>query len=79
MTIQQTIRCPECGQEFPTQQAMQEHVNRDHMGTMTGELEGTPEGSSQAECPACGSEYPSDESMQQHRTQQHAGDPASSV
>ena len=81
MTMPQAILCPECGQEFPTVQAMQEHVNREHMGTMTesAELEGTLGGQDQAACPACGSEYPSDESMQQHRTQQHAGEPASSA
>lgn len=82
--MQQTIRCPECGQEFPTQQAMQEHVNREHMGTMTesgnaSQAENNAGGISQQQCPGCGSEYPSDESMAEHRREQHAGEPTSSV
>jgi C2H2-type zinc finger len=33
--MQQTFRCPECGAEFPTQQSLQDHVSREHMGTST--------------------------------------------
>jgi uncharacterized C2H2 Zn-finger protein len=77
----QTVRCPECGREFPTQQALQEHVNRDHMGTMTdrGGLESPSAGEPQEECPSCSTEFPSGEALEEHRRQAHAGEPASKV
>jgi uncharacterized C2H2 Zn-finger protein len=81
--MQQTVRCPDCGREFPTQQALQEHINRDHMGTMTDTADtAAPEsrgGASQQECPSCSAEFPSLESVTEHRRSQHAWDPSSTV
>jgi uncharacterized C2H2 Zn-finger protein len=77
--MQQIVRCPECGREFPTQQALQEHVNRDHMGTMTGrgEQQVSPRYANLHECRACSEEFPSAESLAQHRRQVHSGEPQS--
>ena len=80
--MQQTVRCPDCGREFPTQQALQEHINRDHMGTMTERGAQPAEDStltSSQECPSCSTEFPSTASLNEHRKTAHAWEPASSV
>jgi C2H2-type zinc finger len=56
--MQQTFRCPECGAEFPTQQALEEHVTREHMGTQT---QVPPQN-----CPACSVEFPTAGSLKEH-------------
>jgi uncharacterized C2H2 Zn-finger protein len=80
--MQENVRCPECGKEFPTQQALEEHVNREHMGTVTtggekGEgIEGTGPGTGQEQCPACSGEFPSAESLEKHQGEQHPAERA---
>lgn len=57
--MQQTFRCPECGAEFPTQKALEEHVSNEHMGTQSQ--------APQERCPACSMEFPTAESLEEHR------------
>jgi uncharacterized C2H2 Zn-finger protein len=57
---QQTFRCPECGAEFPTQHALEEHVSNEHMGTQSQ----TPQEES---CPSCSMEFPTTESLEEHQ------------
>ena len=57
--MQQTFRCPECGAEFPTQHALEEHVSNEHMGTQSR----TP----QERFPACSMEFPTAESLEEHQ------------
>jgi uncharacterized C2H2 Zn-finger protein len=65
--MQQTFRCPECGAEFPTQQSLQDHVSREHMGTSTQGR--TP----QEKCPSCSMEFPSTESLEEHEKSHREG------
>ena len=62
--------CPECGAEFATAQELQEHMERDHIGSEPG-MEGTNGGASQNVCPACSAEFPSAQSLEEHRRQAH--------
>jgi uncharacterized C2H2 Zn-finger protein len=67
--MQQTFRCPECGAEFPTQAAMEEHVSREHMGTST-----MKEPAEQArKCPACSMEFPTADSLEEHERRHRSG------
>jgi len=68
--MQEIHECPECGAKFATAQELQEHLERDHIGTETG-VEGAFGGESQRVCPACSAEFPSDESLEEHRRQAH--------
>ena len=56
---EQQFRCPECGAEFPTQGAMEEHFTRDHHGVEVKPRE--------EEDPAATTEFPSDRSIAESR------------
>jgi uncharacterized C2H2 Zn-finger protein len=72
--MQPVYRCPECGREFPTQEALNEHVNREHVTVKTGsEAEDTAGGERQEECPACSVEFPTAESLREHERMEHTG------
>jgi len=58
--MERTFRCPECGAEFPTQAAMEQHVSREHMGPST--MKEPPEQA--RKCPSCSMEFPTAESLE---------------
>jgi hypothetical protein len=73
--MEQVQECQECGREFPTEQALREHVNRDHANEEVGSR-GAAEGNP---CASCGMDFPTAESLKQHREQAHAGAPAETI
>ena len=56
---EQQFRCPECGAEFPTQGAMEEHFARDHQGVEVKPPE--------QDDPAATTEFPSDRTIEEDR------------
>lgn len=73
--MQEVHKCAECGREFPTKQALEEHVNREHIGDKLEQAAGE----SLNRCPACTREFPSGDSLAEHHESQHANEPASAV
>jgi len=67
--MERTFRCPECGAEFPSQGAMEEHVSREHMGpsTMNAPAEQA------RKCPSCSMEFPTTESLEEHERTHRSG------
>jgi hypothetical protein len=53
--MQQTFTCPQCGSEFPSQAALNDHVEKEHAAIKTR----VP----QEQDPGASTEYPSDDSM----------------
>jgi hypothetical protein len=53
--MQQPLKCPTCGAEFATQQALNEHVQKEHIGTQLGPPE--------QEDPAASPEFPGDDTI----------------
>ena len=55
--MQQTFTCPQCGQDFPSQAALNEHVGKEHGTIRTGR---PPDEKN----PGATTEFPSDDSME---------------
>jgi hypothetical protein len=54
--MQQQFRCPKCSAEFQTQQALNEHVQKEHMGAELDPPEQTD--------PAASTEFPGDDTVE---------------
>jgi hypothetical protein len=54
--MQQSYKCPQCTAEFPTQQALNEHVEKEHMGVKLD----PPEQKDPAKSP----EFPGDDTVE---------------
>jgi uncharacterized C2H2 Zn-finger protein len=56
------FRCPACGMEFETQEALDTHAREQHQAQQTSGFR----------CPACGAEYETQEALDAHTTSAHA-------
>lgn len=56
------FRCPPCGEEFETQEALEAHAHEEHQAPQTGGFG----------CPACGAEFETQEALQTHAQADHA-------
>ena len=56
------FRCPACGQEFETQEALDTHAREEHQ----------PQPMSSFRCPACGAEFETQDSLDEHTKSAHA-------
>ena len=56
------LRCPACGAEFETQEALDTHAREEHQ----------PQPMSSFRCPACGAEFETQDSLDEHTKSAHA-------
>jgi hypothetical protein len=56
--MEQAFKCPQCGQEFPTQAALSVHVEKEHGVIRTDRPQ-------EEDDPAAMTEFPSDDSLEQ--------------
>lgn len=56
------FRCPACGAEFETQEALDTHARETHQAKQTGSFR----------CPACGAEFDTQEALDAHTEAEHA-------
>jgi hypothetical protein len=67
--MQQTFRCPECGQEFPSQGALSDHMAKEHSTIRTDQPEdkepdfGEEAPAGEAPDPAESEEFPAGDSL----------------
>lgn len=59
------FRCPACGAEFETQEALDTHAHDEH------QAEGTTQEGGGFRCPACGAEFETQESLDAHAKAEH--------
>jgi hypothetical protein len=58
IAVQQSFTCPECSQEYPSQAALNDHMQTEHGTIQTDEPQ-------ERQDPAESTEFPSDESVEQ--------------
>jgi uncharacterized C2H2 Zn-finger protein len=56
------FRCPACGAEFETQEALDAHAREQHQAQQMGGFR----------CPACGAEFETQEALDGHTNSAHA-------